>query len=59
MANYEPTCDACRKCMTCRGNGTIKEAQSGERPDGSYATWYEIVTCRTCGGRGGHACGKH
>lgn len=59
MASYDPKCNSCRMCMTCRGNGTVRETQSGQRPDGTYAVWYETATCRTCGGRCGNACGKH
>lgn len=59
MAGYNPSCPNCRKCMTCRGNGTIKETKSGRKPDGSWAHWHDTVTCRTCSGRGGHVCGKH
>lgn len=59
MAGYNPSCSSCRKCMTCRGNGTVKETKSGQKGSGSWAHWHETVTCRTCNGRGGHACGKH
>ena len=59
MAGYNPNCSKCLKCMTCKGNGTVRTTRSGDRPDGSIATWHETVTCHTCSGRGGKACGKH
>lgn len=53
MAGYNPSCNNCFKCGTCRGNGTIRETRSGQKPDGTYAHWYETVTCKTCQGVGG------
>lgn len=59
MANYDPNCSRCLRCMTCRGNGTIRTTRSGQRGNGTHAHWYETATCPTCSGRGVRACGRH
>lgn len=48
LPGYDPNCQNCFKCLTCRGDGTVYETRS----DGGEV-WKERVTCRTCAGRGG------
>lgn len=48
MPGYDPNCDNCFKCMTCRGDGTIMVAKM-DRGIG-----YRVrETCPTCKGAGG------
>lgn len=55
MPGYNPNCDNCFKCMTCRGDGTIYETRM-ERG----IVIKERVTCRTCNGVGGKpGAGQH
>jgi hypothetical protein len=53
MAGYNPNCDNCFKCGTCRGEGTIMKPVSRRKPDGTYVHERERVTCPTCKGVGG------
>lgn len=48
MPGYNPNCDNCFKCLTCRGNGSLEETRSDRGK-----VWKERVTCRTCNGVGG------
>jgi hypothetical protein len=60
MAGYNPRCDNCFKCMTCRGNGVVDAPTSGQGGDGRYRHWMERKTCPTCRGVGGRpGAGKH
>jgi hypothetical protein len=55
MPGYNPNCQNCMKCFTCRGDGTIMLAKSDRGK-----AWKERVTCPTCKGVGGKpAAGKH
>lgn len=48
MPGYDPSCQNCFKCMTCKGDGTVERTRS-ERGQ----VIKERVTCSTCGGVGG------
>lgn len=55
MPGYDPNCDNCFKCLTCRGDGTVITTRM-ER--GKVFT--ERVTCHTCNGAGGKpGTGRH
>jgi len=55
MTGYNPRCDNCFKCLTCKGDGTVKMPKM----DRGIA-YYERVTCPTCRGVGGKpGAGKH
>lgn len=57
MQGYDPNCDNCFKCLTCRGDGTVMEPKVD--PESGKA-WRERATCPTCKGVGGKAgAGKH
>jgi nucleoside phosphorylase len=48
MPGYNPNCNNCFKCLTCKGDGTIMLARSDRGK-----AWRERVTCPTCKGVGG------
>jgi DnaJ-class molecular chaperone len=48
MTGYNPNCQNCFKCMTCRGDGTIMQTKSDRG-----IVYKERVTCPTCKGAGG------
>lgn len=50
MTGYNPRCNNCFKCGTCKGDGTIYETRSDGKLD---KVWKERVTCKTCKGVGG------
>jgi hypothetical protein len=59
MAGYNPTCNSCYLCMTCRGAGTITSTGGDVAPGGKWVVWHEKKECPTCKGVGGKPCGKH
>lgn len=48
MPGYNPSCPNCFKCMTCKGDGTVRRTRSEH---GHVIE--ERVTCPTCRGVGG------
>ncbi len=55
MPGYNPKCNSCFKCMTCKGDGTVYTTRS-ERGQ----VIRERATCHTCKGAGGRpGAGSH
>jgi DnaJ-class molecular chaperone len=48
MAGYNPNCNNCFKCVTCKGEGWVNKPKM----DGTRA-YYERATCTACNGAGG------
>jgi hypothetical protein len=46
MLGYNPNCDNYFKCLTCKGEGNLLEAESG-----SGNVWKEQVTCNGVRGK--------
>lgn len=55
MPGYDPNCDNCFKCFTCKGTGVVKRT----RMDRGIA-YYVDETCSGCRGAGGNpGAGQH
>jgi DnaJ-class molecular chaperone len=55
MPGYNPNCNNCFKCMTCKGDGTVMTTKSDRG-----IVYRERVTCSTCNGVGGKpGAGQH
>lgn len=61
MPGYNPNCNNCAKCNTCRGNGTIEKTVQEKASDSNKTIVVKKrVTCSTCKGVGGKPmAGKH
>lgn len=51
MTGYDPNCNNCFKCLTCKGNGWIEQTRNVDAK--KFGVIKEKVTCPTCNGAGG------
>ncbi|MFT4126852.1 MAG: hypothetical protein QM662_11550 [Gordonia sp. (in: high G+C Gram-positive bacteria)] len=60
MAGYNPRCNNCHTCMSCRGNGTVMVPRRVKSSDGKMREQTIRETCPRCHGVGGWVgVGKH